>query len=130
MVKLIDLELSSDDYVDVCRDGGVLKRVKSAGDEAGGSPPGGSACKVRFTGCLPDGTVFDSSRPSGFVFNVGEREAIKAGDKAEATMRRGEKCEVVCRCDYAYGKEGRPPRIPAARGLEEAIKRGCRCGWD
>ena len=27
-------------------------------------------------------------------------------------MKRGEKCVLACRSDYAYGERGSPPKIP------------------
>ena len=51
---------------------------------------------------------FDSSERLGkpFTFPLGKNKAIQAMDMAVATMTLGEKCEIISRCDYAYGKEG------------------------
>ena len=53
------------------------------------------------------GTEFDSSKERGpFKFTLGQGKAIKAYELAVATMKQGEKAEVICRSDYAYGAEG------------------------
>lgn len=54
-----------------------------------------------------DGTEFDSNAEKGpFKFTLGAGKAIQAYDIAVATMKEGERAEVVCRADYAYGAEG------------------------
>jgi FKBP-type peptidyl-prolyl cis-trans isomerase len=53
------------------------------------------------------GTEFDSSKERGpFKFTLGENKAIRAYELAIATMKQGERAEIVCRADYAYGSEG------------------------
>ena len=52
---------------------------------------------------FPEGTEFDSG---SFEFVLGKGKAIRAMDMLVATMKIGEKAEVLCRADYAYGAEG------------------------
>lgn len=53
------------------------------------------------------GTEFDSSEERGpFQFILGQGKAIKAYELAVSTMKQGEKAEIICRSDYAYGNEG------------------------
>lgn len=53
------------------------------------------------------GTEFDSSKERGpFKFTLGEGKAIRAYELAVATMKQGERAEIICRSDYAYGSEG------------------------
>ena len=47
---------------------------------------------------------------------------IKAWDLGVATMAIGEKCELLCRADYAYGPSGSPPKIPANATLKFEIE--------
>ena len=70
---------------------------------------------MHYTGTLLNGTKFDSSRDreEPFKFKLGAGQVIKGWDKTVATMKRGEQCRVVLRSDYAYGKSGSPPTIPA-----------------
>lgn len=37
---------------------------------------------------------------------------IKAFDLGVATMKLGEKCNLICAPEYAYGATGSPPSIP------------------
>jgi FKBP-type peptidyl-prolyl cis-trans isomerase len=57
---------------------------------------------------FPAGTEFDSSADRGpFKFSLGAgSKAIRAYDLAVATMLEGERAEIICRADYAYGAEG------------------------
>lgn len=56
---------------------------------------------------FPVGTEFDSSKERGpFKFTLGQGKAIQAYEVAVATMKEGERAEVICRSDYAYGPEG------------------------
>jgi hypothetical protein len=56
---------------------------------------------------FPAGTEFDSSKERGpFKFTLGAGKAIRAYDLAVATMKGGERAEIICRADYAYGAEG------------------------
>ena len=47
---------------------------------------------------------------------------IKGWDTAVATMRKGEKCNLVCSPDYAYGARGSPPVIPANSTLNFEVE--------
>lgn len=95
------------------QDGGVLKEIKKegSGDE---HPLDGNKVIVHYTGTLPDGSKFDSSRDRGekFTFDLGKGNVIKAWDEGVATMKRGEVAVLTCRSDYAYGPSGHPPKIP------------------
>jgi hypothetical protein len=56
---------------------------------------------------FPVGTEFDSSAEKGpFQFTLGAGKAIRAYDLAVATMKEGEKAQIVCRADYGYAAEG------------------------
>lgn len=113
----IDLSaMAEEGFVDISQgqDGGLLKKilVEGTGDE---TPLAGSSVDVHYTGTLhSDGSKFDSSRdrPGSFKFEVGVGQVIKGWDQGILTMKRGEKCILRCRSDYAYGKHGSPPKIP------------------
>lgn len=94
-------------------DKGVLKSIVSPG-EGDEIPKQGDHVFVHYTGKLMDGTVFDSSvdRDEEFEFTLGKGQVIKAWDIGIATMKKGEKCTLVCHPDYAYGKQGSKPKIP------------------
>lgn len=55
----------------------------------------------------PAGHQFDAnSEGDPFTFVIGKKKVIRGMDLAVASMKEGEHAEIVCRADYAYGKEG------------------------
>lgn len=79
------------------------------------TPMPGNMVSVHYTGKLEDGSVFDSSRTRAepLKFAVGVGQVIRAWDEGVLTMRVGERAELICGPDYAYGARGFPPVIPA-----------------
>jgi len=113
-------------FVDISKDqdGGLFKKilVEGTGDD---TPPVGSSVKVHYVGTLhSDGSKFDSSRdrPGTFDFDVGVGQVIKGWDQGICSMKRGEKCVLRCRSDYAYGDRGSPPTIPAKATLNFEVE--------
>ncbi|KAH7831191.1 putative peptidyl-prolyl isomerase [Monocercomonoides exilis] len=92
--------------------GKLVKRIIKEG--TGISPQKHSNLKVLFTGKLEDGTVFDENQDinSPFKFRLGEGDVIKGWDIGVATMKVGEISEFKVSSLLAYGKEGKPPKIP------------------
>jgi len=104
-------EISPDEIV--LFGGGIKKKITKKGD--GKIPPKGAKVKVHYTGTLKiDGSKFDSSRDKNqpFEFELGKGMVIKGWDEGVATMRVGERAILTCREDFAYGKNGSPPKIP------------------
>lgn len=65
---------------------------------------GKDTVKVRYTGRLSDGTIFDRSpeeRPLHFI--LGRQEVIAGFDEAVEGMYRGERKTVTIGCEKAYG---------------------------
>ncbi|KAI6239252.1 Peptidylprolyl isomerase [Aphelenchoides fujianensis] len=109
---------------DLSKDGGVLKTIKRAGS-SDKSPAQGDTVYVHYTGTLAsNGEKFDSSRDRSepFSFALGKGQVIKAWDLGVSTMKQGERCELICRADYAYGPSGSPPKIPADATLKFDIE--------
>lgn len=79
---------------------------------------------VHYVGTLEDGTKFDSSRDRDqeFNFKLGIGNVIKGWDSGVATMKKGEKCILKCRSDYAYGEQGSPPAIPGGATLNFEVE--------
>jgi len=115
-------ELEVDEEMNVTADGGVKKKliVKGEGWE---KPPKGSEVHVHYVGTLLDGTKFDSSRDRNepFVFKLGEGQVIRGWDLGVATMRKGEKCLLTCKPEYAYGSQAQG-KIPANSTLQFEVE--------
>ena len=89
------------------------KEVVSEGDGSSFPQPGDTVT-VHYTGRLTDGSKFDSSVDRGepFQFKLGVGQVIKGWDTGVAQMSKGEKAQLTCPPDYAYGENGYPPVIP------------------
>lgn len=125
--------------INITPDGGVQKEIlkEGTGEE---TPENGCKVSLHYTGKLTDGTVFDSSVDRGepFEFTLGTSKfdpnrnrkswqeyavfnqsilfligsVIQAFDLGVVTMKLGEKCNLICAPEYAYGESGSPPSIP------------------
>ena len=95
-------------------DGGVIKKMIKAGAEDAPIPTEGQKVKVEYEGKLEDGTVFDSGE---IDIDIGTGQVIKGWDIGVMAMKLGEKAELVCQSDYAYGDSGSPPKIPGKATL-------------
>jgi len=75
----------------------------------------GESVTVHYTGMLPDGTVFDASRPrgeEGFTFPLGAGMVIAGWDQGVAGMKEGGKRTLIIPPALAYGEAGVPGVIP------------------
>ena len=125
MAEATRLEGVPEDAVDISDRQGLYKRILTPGDEAEGTPFEGAEVQVHYVGTLlSDGSKFDSSRdrPGNFKFKIGQGQVIKGWDKGVATMHKGEKAELFCRSDYAYGESGSPPKIPGGATLKFEVE--------
>ena len=68
----------------------------------------GNYVKVHYTGKLPCGSIFDctSLRGAPLEFKVGVGHMIRGIDEAIAQLRVGDKAEVICPPQKAYGSDG------------------------
>ena len=115
------------DAVDISEKGdkGLHKRIIIEALPAVGDgddfPTDGDTVFAHYVGTLlDDGKQFDSA--CGFSFVLGQGRVIRAWEVGVATMRKGEKCELYCRADYAYGNAGSPPAIPPNASLKFEIE--------
>lgn len=73
----------------------------------------GDAVAVHYTGWLPDGREFDSSRGGDpFVFTLAQGEVIQGWDEGVAGMRPGGQRRLVIPSALAYGEQGAGGVIP------------------
>lgn len=92
---------------------GVEIETTQAGDGTT-FPSKGQTVVVHYTGTLTDGTKFDSSRDRGtpFEFTLGVGQVIRGWDEGVAQLTVGQRANLTCSPDYAYGPRGYPGVIP------------------
>lgn len=80
----------------------------------GASPEAGQTVAVHYTGKLPSGKVFDSSRQRGqpITFPLGTGRVIPGWDEGIALMQIGEKGTFVIPPHLGYGERGAGPIPP------------------
>lgn len=78
------------------------------------SPKNGQTVALHYKGTLTNGKEFDNSRKRGrpFKFNLGMGEVIRGWDEGVLQLQVGDKAELTCSADYAYGEAGHPGVIP------------------
>ena len=79
----------------------------------------GKVVVVHYTGWLPNGEKFDSSRDRNdpFSFTLGAGQVIAGWDEGVAGMRVGGRRKLVIPPDLGYGTAGAPPDIPPGATL-------------
>ncbi|KAK6116041.1 hypothetical protein DH2020_008310 [Rehmannia glutinosa] len=92
--------------VDVCRDGGIIKKIMENGEQIG--PPGDlDEVRVNYKAMLVDGTIVAKTPEEGVEFYVKDGHFCPALAKAIKTMKRGERVNLVVQPQYAFGEAGR-----------------------
>jgi FKBP-type peptidyl-prolyl cis-trans isomerase len=79
----------------------------------------GRTVRVHYTGWLPNGKKFDSSRDRGepFAFTLGAGQVITGWDEGVKGMKVGGRRKLVLPPSMAYGDAGAPPDIPPGSTL-------------
>ncbi|HYF40186.1 MAG TPA: FKBP-type peptidyl-prolyl cis-trans isomerase [Gemmatimonadales bacterium] len=85
----------------------------------GAEASAGKVVSVHYTGWLPNGEKFDSSRDRNepFGFTLGAGQVIAGWDEGVAGMKVGGRRKLVVPPDLAYGTAGAPPDIPPGATL-------------
>lgn len=78
----------------------------------GGMPKPADTVRVRYVGTLRDGAVFDEAHRRGRPALIPLESAVQCWTTALTRMRVGGRARFACPPEIAYGKDGRPPRIP------------------
>jgi len=89
----------------------VTDTVEGTGAEA----VEGRTVRVRYSGYLTNGTMFDSNANADsepLQFKLGARQVIRGWDRGLMHMKVGGKRHLVIPPDLAYGARGSPPAIP------------------
>ena len=88
--------------------------IKTHNKGSGPCVPKGAWVKVHYTGKLADGTIFDSTKPSGAPreFRVGVGRVIRGWDEGLVQLRKGQKATLTCPPEFAYGEKGAGSVIP------------------
>ncbi|ORX39737.1 FK506-binding protein 1 [Kockovaella imperatae] len=102
---------------------GVTVETISPGDGKN-FPKQGDTVHMHYVGTLQDGSKFDSSRDRGspFVTPIGVGRVIKGWDEGVPQLSLGQKANLICTPDYAYGARGFPPVIPANATLKFEVE--------
>ena len=79
---------------------------------SGAHPRATDKVKVHYEGRLGDGTVFDSSIARGEPAEFPLNGVISCWRYGVQKMQVGEKVQLTCPPDIAYGAKGQPPSIP------------------
>jgi FKBP-type peptidyl-prolyl cis-trans isomerase FkpA len=91
--------------------------IKSLRPGTGASPAETDTVKVHYEGKLTDGTVFDSSYKRNQPAEFPLKGVVKCWTEGLQKMKVGEKAQLTCPADIAYGDQGRPPTIPGGATL-------------
>lgn len=78
----------------------------------GETPQADATVKVRYVGSIKDGPTFDETHRTGRPALIPLGSANRCWPQALTRMKVGGRARFVCPPELAYGKKGRPPRIP------------------
>jgi len=91
--------------------------VKSLRPGTGASPTPADTVKVHYEGRLLDGTVFDSSYKRNEPASFPLQGVVPCWTQGLQKMKVGEKAQLTCPSEAAYGEQGHPPTIPGGATL-------------
>ncbi|KAK4434339.1 peptidyl-prolyl isomerase [Sesamum alatum] len=112
--------------VDVCKDGGIIKKILENGEQIG--PPSDlDEVRVNYKAMLVDGTIVAQTHDEGVEFYIKDGHFCPALTKAIKTMKRGERVNLVVQPQYAFGEVGKKsndelPSIPPNSTLSISVE--------
>lgn len=89
---------------------GLVTSVLRKGDGSGRRPKRGDLVKVRYSGFLTDGTLFDSAVEEPVEFRVGQ--VVPGWNEALESMEIGQRNKLTLPPELGYGKRGAGDQIP------------------
>merc|ERR1719231_1730376 len=92
---------------------GLMYKVLKSGPKEGKSPKANTPCNCHYEGTLINGTVFDSSYKRGEPTTFAPNQVIPGWTEAMQLMKEGDKWELYCPPNLAYGRYSPSPKIPA-----------------
>jgi FKBP-type peptidyl-prolyl cis-trans isomerase FkpA len=99
---------------------GLVYQPLAAG--TGAAPAAADTVKVRYTGRLVDGTVFDATDPKGEPATFKLDGVVPCWSEGLQRMKAGGKARLVCPPALAYGDRGVPGEIPAGATLDFEVE--------
>ncbi|KAJ1981148.1 FK506 binding protein proline rotamase rapamycin-binding protein [Dimargaris verticillata] len=101
---------------------GVTREVIRQG--TGPTPKPGDKVSIHYVGTLSNGKKFDSSRDRGSPFEciIGVGQVIRGWDEGVTQMKVGEKSNLICSPEYAYGSRSVGGIIPANSTLHFEVE--------
>ena len=87
-------------------------QIRRTNETDGAKPSKTDRVVVHYHGTLSNGKVFDSSVERGSPATFPLDRVVPCWTEAVTRMHVGEKAEVICPPDTAYGARGAPPLIP------------------
>ncbi len=89
---------------------GIYYQIEKEGE--GNYPQAGDYVKIRYTGKLLDGKVFDQSNEEAIVFQLGRRQVISGWEIGIPLFKKGSKGRLYLPAAVAYGKRGAGKAVP------------------
>ncbi|XP_047267066.1 peptidyl-prolyl cis-trans isomerase FKBP62 isoform X4 [Capsicum annuum] len=124
MVVQFEVELVSwITMVDVCKDGGIIKKIMEKGELIG--PPGDlDEVLVRYVARLLDGVTVAETPEHGVEFYVKDGHFCQALPKAIKTMKKGEKVNLIVQPQFRYTAKLEDGTLFEKRGFDgvDALK--------
>ncbi|XP_028796740.1 peptidyl-prolyl cis-trans isomerase FKBP62-like [Neltuma alba] len=91
--------------VDVCKDGGIIKKIMEKGNR-NERPCDLDEVLVKYRVTLIDGTTVAETSEEGFEFRMDDGHLFPGLPKVIMTMERGEKAKLIVQPQYAFGDKG------------------------